>query len=665
MAEARRSPEQDVERLRRRLERERLARHEAEAIAERTIRQLYAQVAERTRELESLVAMGRELAKALDSHEIANLIATHIAGAVDFDECGIYTWDRPNNAVRTAGYFPAVRRAMLDKDYSLIEFPETGLVLTDQRASVIRPSDPSADPSEVRFLTSLGGTLMVQLPIVVSGESIGTVELLSRSRETLDEWQLALAQTMANEAGIMLENARLYAEVRHRAFHDPLTGLPNRALLGDRLEHALRRRRRSGKLIALLFVDIDDFKLVNDTFGHEVGDQVVTAVAGRLQGLTREGDTVARFSGDEFGILLEDLISPQAAEAAAARVIEAFQTPLETGDRQIPVSVSVGVGLGTASLRSAEELIRNADFAMYTAKQSGKGRHRMYDAEERELADARVRLEADLRHAVVRDELRVHYQPIIDLRSGVITSLEALVRWQHPDRGLLLPGSFVPVAEETDAIMEIGGWVLTTACEQLREWQQYQPGLAVSVNLSGRQLQAPALVGEVSRILERTGIDPASLILEVTETILLADPSAESMLLRLKALGVRLAIDDFGTGYSSISYLRRFPVDILKIDREFIKDVESSEGEALLRGIVQLGRSLGLELVAEGIELPGQAATIAATTCDQGQGFLFGRPTESGSITKLLSAGTVAGATAPNVRRRPRGVHLASMAEAL
>ncbi len=648
-----RPPDSEIARLRRRLERERLARHEAEAIAERTTRELYDKIADRTRELESLVAMGRDLAKSLDNHGLADLIATHIAQAVDFDECGIYTWDRLHNTVRTSGYFPADRRALLDDVYSLVEYPETERVLLTQQPSVIVPSDPTADPSEVRFLTDLGGTIMVQLPIVVNGQTIGTVELLSRSGATLDEWQLTLAQTMANEAGIMLENARLYAEVRHQSLHDSLTGLPNRALLGDRLGHALARRRRAGQLIALLFVDVDDFKLVNDTFGHEVGDQTLASVARRLEALVREGDTVAHLSGDEFAILIEDLTGPHAANLAAARVTDAFLAPLEAGDRQIRVSVSVGVGLATAALRSTNDLIRNADFAMYTAKQSGKGQFRVYDPVERQIADARVQLQADLRNAVIRNELRLHYQPIIDLRSGVTTSMEALVRWEHPERGLLLPASFIPLAEETEAIVEIGAWVLATACDRLADWQRLRPGLAVSVNLSGRQLQDPGLVGDVSSALERTGIDPKSLILEVTETILVADPTAESMLFRLKALGVRLAIDDFGTGYSSISYLRRFPVDILKIDREFTKEVESPEGEALLRGIVQLGRSMGLELVAEGIERRAQVARIAAAGCDQGQGYFFARPTESDGVARLLMAGRLPAALPATSRPRP------------
>jgi diguanylate cyclase (GGDEF)-like protein len=628
--------ERELARLRRRVERERLARFEAEAIAERTTRELYAKIAERTRELESLLAMGRDLATALDSHDVADVMAMHVARAAGFDECGIYMWDRPGNAVITAGYFPAERRALLDASYSLEEYPETGRVLHAQRLSVIRPDDPTADANEVNFLTSLGGTLMIQLPILVGDRAVGTIELLSRSRHDLDDWQATLAQTMANEAGIMLENARLYAEVRHQAFHDPLTGLPNRALFGDRLAHALARRRTGGHLVALLFVDMDDFKVINDTLGHEVGDQVLTAAARRLESLMREGDTVARLSGDEFGVLLEDVVRPAVADAVAARVVEAFQAPLEVGHRQIRLSVSVGFALGAASVHGAEDLIRNADFAMYAAKQAGKGRYRMYDAAERHVADERARLESDLRGAVAGGQLRVHYQPIIDLQTGSITSLEALVRWQHPQRGLLLPGGFIAVAEEMDAIFDIGAWVLNSACQQLREWQRLLPHLSVSVNLSGRQLQDPRLVAEVHFALERSGIDPATLTLEVTETVLVADPTAEAVLLRLKALGVRLAIDDFGTGYSSISYLRRFAVDILKIDREFTQDVETPDGEALFSGIVQLGRSLGLQVVAEGIEVAAQAERVAAAACFLGQGYYLARPTEPATISALL-----------------------------
>ena len=632
-----RDPVDQIERLQRRLKRERLARREAESIAERTTRGLYEEVAARTRELESIIAMGRDLAGALDDRGFGDLVARHIAKAVEFDECGIFAWEKADDTVTTAGYHPASRRAALVDVYPLDEYPETRRVLLTGEASVTDPADPTADPSEVRFLLGLGGRLMLQLPMKVSGRTIGTVELISMSGKVLEPRQIDLAQTMAGEAAVMLENARLYAQIRHQAFHDHLTGLANRALLGDRMEHALVRGRGPNlPLVGLVFVDIDDFKVINDTHGHEVGDLVLIAVAMRLQHLVRSGDTVARFSGDEFAILLEDIESTDEADALARRLVRAFERPIEAGGREIPVSVSVGVDVGDSLSSSAENLIRNADFAMYIAKASGKRQHEVYRAAARAAADEGARLRSDLAGAVDRGELRLDYQPIFDLRSNRIRSFEALIRWQHPQHGLLSPAAFVPIAEATGAIIGIGDWVLETACAQLRAWQRIQPDLSVSVNLSGSQLHDGHLVDHVAGILQRTGIDPESLILEMTETILVADPGAEQVLRELQRLGVRLAIDDFGTGYASISYLRRFAVDVLKIDREFTAAVGTAQGVALLGGIAQLGRSLGLELVAEGIEREEQAELVRQAGCDMGQGFLFARPSGPQEAEALL-----------------------------
>jgi diguanylate cyclase (GGDEF)-like protein len=622
----------EVERLTKRLERERAARREAERIAERTTRTLYAEIAERTRELESVVAMGREVAVALDSLAVGDLIARHIATAVGMDECGIYAWERAEGHVRTVGYHPSERRAVLNETYSLTDYPETLRVLEDRKTSVIDAGDPAADSAELRFLVSLGGRLMFQIPMVVNQQAIGTVELLSRSDVALNDRQVALAQTMASEAGILIENARLYAQIRHQAFYDHLTGLPNRALFGDRLSHALARRvddraRRS----ALFFVDVDDFKDVNDRYGHEVGDQVLSAVASRLQALMRASDTVARLSGDEFGILVEDVSGRRGAGAIASRIVAAFDRPLGTANHRITVSVSVGVDVESTTARDAQTLIRNADFAMYGAKQAGKGRHRLYRPDERLAADEGARIKADLRGAVVRDELRLHYQPIVNLQSGDVVAVEALVRWLHPERGLLYPAAFVPLAEEMGIIVQIGEWVLERACSQLRWWQDQMPSLAMTVNLSARQLRSPRIVAQVRRAIRKAGIAPESLVLEVTES-LFAGEAAESILRELGAVGVRLAVDDFGTGYSSISYLRRFPIDMLKIDREFTRDLATDEGFALFHGIVQLARSLGLETVAEGIEDPIQQERAAAAACDRGQGYLFARPAPAGEV---------------------------------
>jgi diguanylate cyclase (GGDEF)-like protein len=616
----------ELERLRRSLERERRARREAERLAEETTRALYAEVEERSRELESVLAMGREVAAALDSQAVGDLIARHIANAVGFDECGIYAWERSEALVRTVGYHPAERRSVLDETFSLVEYPETAQVLETRKVSVTDVRDAKADSAELAFLTGLGGRLMFQIPMVVNQQAIGTVELLARTDASLNERQITLAQTMASEAGVLFENARLYAQIRHQAFYDHLTGLPNRALFGDRLRHALVRRTEDpSRRAAVFFVDVDDFKVINDRFGHATGDAVLSAVAARLQAVHRPGDTVARLSGDEFGILVEDVSGRRGAATIAARIVEAFERPLSTGQHDIGVSVSVGVDVESTGTAQAETLIRNADFAMYGAKQTGKRRYRLYRSEERMAADEGARLRADLRGVTARDELRLHYQPIIDLRTGEIVDIEALVRWEHPERGLLYPTSFIPVAEEMGIVVEIGEWVLERACNQLRWWREQAPRLDLSVNLSARQLHSDRLVDQVRGALGRSGLHPSALVLEVTESIL-ADDAAESMLRQLKDAGVRLAIDDFGTGYSSISYLRRFPIDILKIDREFTRELASDEGLALFGGIVQLAHALGLETVAEGIEDVTQRDRAAAAACDRGQGYLFARP---------------------------------------
>jgi diguanylate cyclase (GGDEF)-like protein/PAS domain S-box-containing protein len=435
------------------------------------------------------------------------------------------------------------------------------------------------------------------------------------------------------------DRKNLETELAHKALHDPLTGLPNRHLLMDRLEHALRSRL--GRDTSLLFLDVDDFKTVNDRYGHDVGDQVLKEISDRLVAAVRPGDTVSRLSGDEFAIVLEDPTDAHAPDIAAKRILEAVARPIEVREHRLALTVSIGSAVAGSHLASADDLLRNADFAMYAAKLAGRAQYRRYAPEDRAAADDDARLEADLPGAVARGELRIHYQPIIDLASGSIEGVEALVRWQHPERGLLAPARFIPMAERSGSIVEIGEWVLETACRDLRAWQRDTPALSLAVNLSGRQLESASLYGHVRQALTRNHIAPATLILEVTETVLLADPTAVDKLERLKTLGVRLAIDDFGTGYSSISYLRRFPVDILKIDREFIDGADSPEGVKLLRGIAQLGRLVGLELIAEGIERAEQIAPIVGAGCAAGQGFLFARPVEASAMTALLAGGSL------------------------
>ena len=434
------------------------------------------------------------------------------------------------------------------------------------------------------------------------------------------------------------DRKNLELELAHLSLHDALTGLPNRRLLMDRLEHVLQSRRRDEA--SVLYLDIDDFKVVNDQLGHGVGDEVLNVVAERLTKVIRPGDTVARLSGDEFAIVLEDATDGNAPNLVATRLLEAVARPIDIHDHRLSLTLSVGIALASGTL-SADDLLRNADFAMYRAKAAGGAQYRRYAFEDRATVDDATRLESELSGAVARGELRVHYQPVVALGSGAITGVEALVRWQHPQRGLLGPDRFISIAERTGSIIEIGEWVLATACAALRTWQVAYPSLSMAVNLSGSQLASPRLYDHVRRALDKNAINPPSLILEVTESVLVANPPAVAKLARLKSLGLRLAIDDFGTGYSALSYLRRISLDILKIDREFTQGADSPAGEQLLRGIVQLGLLIGLDLVAEGIERPAQIGPLLEAGCQEGQGFLFSRPVDAEALTALLRSGSL------------------------
>ncbi len=453
-----------------------------------------------------------------------------------------------------------------------------------------------------------------------------------------------------NVAGILLtsrdigERKELEDRLLHRAFHDALTGLPNRALFSDRVEHALARHVREGGRVAVLFIDLDDFKTVNDSLGHAAGDQLLVEVAARLRKCLRGADTPARLGGDEFAILLEELEDPREAAGVAQRLIEGLRPPFELEGRKTFVYASIGIAMSQAGDLRSEELLRNADLAMYIAKRRGKGRYEYFEPAMHLAALERLDLKAELEQALERRQFVIHYQPFVDLATRRITAVEALVRWQHPERGIVPPLDFIPLAEETGLIVRIGGWVLREACRQARQWQQLHPSdppLAVGVNLSGRQLQDDEIVDDVREALGETGLPATSLILEITETVLLHDAEAANETLKaLKRLGVRLAIDDFGTGYSSLSYLDSFPMDIVKIAKPFIDGIAlGSDGSAVAAAMIALGGTLGLQTVAEGIEHAAQLAELRALSCDQGQGFYLARPLPPEELEGLLSAG--------------------------
>ena len=423
----------------------------------------------------------------------------------------------------------------------------------------------------------------------------------------------------------------LERELNRQAFHDPLTGLANRALFLDRVAHALDLADRQAGPIAVLFLDIDDFKMVNDSLGHAAGDQLLVAVAERLKASTRPGDTVARFGGDEFALLLESGTMPEAAHTVANRVANQLNAPIQIGSDEITVRASIGIALGQPPVEGPDALLRDADLAMYMAKRNGKGRFEMFRPAMHEEAVRRLETAADLRRGIEGDQLEVYYQPIVNVQTATTVGAEALVRWHHPHRGLVSPAEFIPDAEATGLIVPLGRWVLAEACRQAQSWRL--AGLTgdtfyISVNLSARQLQDAALVADVTAALRDSGLPACALVLEVTESAVMGDLDlAIAQLHALKDLGLRLAVDDFGTGYSSLSYLRNLPVDVVKIDKSFIDGITlDAEGAAMVRGVIDLSSALGLTSIAEGVEHGEQLALLEQLGCDSVQGYVFAKP---------------------------------------
>ncbi len=479
-----------------------------------------------------------------------------------------------------------------------------------------------------------GAELPVSLEVLAHAGDEGAIDYYSLTARDLSE-RKAVEERLA-----------------HEALHDRLTGLPNRTLFGDRLDRAVTRTRRHGGLLGVLFLDLDRFKFVNDSLGHEAGDALLVEVAQRLGSVLRDGDTASRFGGDEFTVLCEDIGDDSNAAEIAERLLAVLAQPFVVAGSQLHVSASIGIALSTGHHRP-DDLLRDADVAMYRAKDNGRGRYEMFDERLREHAVRRLELESSLHRAVERGELRVHYQPEVCLHDGRIVAAEALVRWMHPGGGLVSPTEFIPLAEENGLIDAIGEWVLRTACSTAARWPAGRADgtpLTVWVNLSPLQLARLDVVDRVARIVAETGIDPRRLGLEVTETALLADADTAIATLRwLKALGVRLSLDDFGTGYSSLSYLRRLPIDALKVDRSFVSGLTTTaEDDAIMAAIVDMARALQITPFAEGIETAEQAARVSALGFEVGQGFYFARGVPVEQFEALLERGYL--------RLPPRGV---------
>ncbi|HUB68959.1 MAG TPA: EAL domain-containing protein [Acidimicrobiales bacterium] len=509
--------------------------------------------------------------------------------------------------------------------------------------SLLHPSDVD------RVVASFGG---------VASRMGASASVECRVRHSEGQWRQmeVVATNLLGEPtveGIVLtlrdvtEQKALENELKHQAFHDSLSGLANRALFKDRLEHALARSARSLGSLAVLFLDLDDFKLVNDSLGHSAGDELLVEVANRLMRSLRTGDTAARFGGDEFAVLLEETDGPEDACQAAERILEQLRPPVWVRERSVVIHASIGIAYSKLGAEDPAELLQAADVAMYAAKARGKNCYQIYEPALQVAVSSRLERTAELQKAVDESQFVLHYQPIVSLDGGSKLFLEALVRWEHPEKGLIAPGDFIPLAEETGLIIPIGKWVLEEACQQVKKWQdEFGLGeqLRVSVNVSARHFQHGTLTNDVSQAISSCHLDPWCLVLEITETLLVHDAEAViNRMAELKALGVGFAVDDFGTGYSSLSYLRRFPIDILKVDKSFVDDVgDSDKALALADAIVQLGRSLSLDTVAEGIEKSRQADDLRELGCTYGQGFLFARPVgpeEIGELLPLMASG--------------------------
>ena len=542
---------------------------------------------------------------------------------------GMWEWDLESNEM----HFCSRWKAMLGvQESELSSCP-------DEWFNRVHPEDIERVQSEI-MSHLLGISTQFQSEHRVRREDGSYRWMLSRGLAVLDSNRLLYRMT--GSLTDVTEQKHAEKQLLHNAFHDALTGLPNRALFMDRLEHCLGETKKGeGYGFGVLFLDLDRFKVVNDSLGHQIGDQLLVATARRLESCLRPGDIVARLGGDEFAIILDRVRHVTDATQAAERIRERLASPFNLSGHEVFVSASIGIALNQTASEAPDEILRNADTAMYRAKDQGRGCFELFDKGMHVRNAALSQLETGLRKALARDEFRVHYQPIISLETWRINGFEALLRWEHPEHGYISPLKFIPVAEESGLIIEIGQWVLREACQQLRVWQEQfpsEPPLSISVNLSGKQFSQPDLIDCISQILEETGLDAESLKIEITESAIIENIDAAAMMLkRIKALGVRLSLDDFGTGYSSLSYLHRFPIDTLKIDRSFVSRINLPKNAEIVKTILTLAGNLGMDVVAEGVETREQVLQLTGLNCEYVQGYLLSKPIDGRAMRELIS----------------------------
>ena len=634
-------------RMLRTLEAERRSRERSELHAEENAR-LLETLRERQTLLERLFGIQRSISHRAPITEVLDAVAKGAAELLGADVVAVRLVDPddPDRLLMLSTH--GIDDELAD---AIAGWAPTGGVSSSAVSSgrLIVTHDYPAREDRIEPLVADGVVAVMAAPVFRAGEPAGALVVGSRDPQrrygvTDQETVLAFAEHCSlalNDASAVDAMRKAFAHAVHQAHHDALTGLPNRALVLDRLGHALARSQRECRSVGVLFVDLDRFKMVNDTLGHSVGDDVLIRIGERLLGSVRPGDMVGRLAGDEFVVVCED-VDTAGLLKIADRVAEAVEAPLSLYGRDAVITASIGVAQVATGGRP-EDVLRDADVAMYRAKERGRARIEVFDSSVRARLLERLETEQALRRAIGRGEMRLHYQPIVGASDGVLLGVEALVRWQHRERGLVPPADFIPLAEETGLITSIGRWVLTEACSQLGRWQAADPrlrSLKVGVNLSARQFTDPNLVPLVAEALAVAGIEPQSVSLEITESVLMEEVQATAQTLRaLKDLGVCLSIDDFGTGYSSLSYLKRFPVDVLKIDRSFVDGLGvDAEDDAIVTAVVSLAHALNLEVVAEGVETELQLMELRRLGCDAAQGYLLGRPAEAAHHGPQLSA---------------------------
>jgi diguanylate cyclase (GGDEF)-like protein len=539
---------------------------------------------------------------------------------------------------RQVSYMQKADRAWSAADHYMALLEDAGTTLQREIEST------SPNPARIQSVLAEVSTINDNLTPIESR----FVDALSAASRATYQWlqaiMLATAPALlglgtALSIRIFQQRRRADDRVHHIAFHDDLTSLPNRLMLNQRLDRALSRHRRTGSKLAVLFMDLDRFKVINDSLGHEVGDVLLRQVADRLKAQSREGDTVARMGGDEFVVLIENRENLKDISACARRLVEELSAPYLLGNKDCHVTLSIGISVFPSDGSDSQALLKAADVAMYRAKEMGRNNFQYYLPSMNVHTPERLELESDLGHALERGEFLLHYQPKVEIATGLITGTEALLRWKHPVRGLVPPLDFISLAEETGLIVPIGEWVLATACAQNKLWQDMGlTKLGISVNLSARQFSDSMLLAKLTRIIHASGLDPSSLELEITESVVMSDGEcAVGVLKQLKSIGVRIAIDDFGTGYSSLGYLKRFPIDTLKVDRSFIRDIPADSGDKkIARAIIAMAHALRLEVVAEGVENVEQLKFLRAQHCDAVQGYFLFRPLPVDEATDAL-----------------------------